>query len=148
MANRIILSPLPSLDMLIVWRVDAGPRPCLSYERMIIPPRPTHKSFGIVSRQRSDVRMADELDKAELYLATHLATQMEPLVIRLRTRTLGRVGHQRLIALIAENTLVMGQHEESAKVLDIIARHWRWCPLRYLPVPARWQAWLFARLGL
>lgn len=94
------------------------------------------------------IRTADELDEVELYIAERLAPHLEPLVIRLRTKTLGRAGHARLIAIMAENALLSGQPEAHAAVGRIIARHWRWCPLRYVPVPARIQQWVFARLGL
>lgn len=83
------------------------------------------------------IRMADDLDHIELYLAEHLAPRMEPLVIRLRTRTLGRVGYARLRALLTENAMVMGQMDETGAILRQIERHWRWCVLRYVPWPPR-----------
>lgn len=94
------------------------------------------------------IRHADDLDRVELFLDQNLACHLEPLVIRLRTKTLGRVGYQRLRALMLQNALVMGQMDETATLLTAIDRHWRWCPFRYVPIPTRVLAWAYARLGL
>lgn len=77
--------------------------------------------------------MADDMDRYELIVGEELGLKIEPLLDRLRMRTLTRAGHERLCALIVENALKHGQAEATAAVLMLIDDHWKRCPMRYLP---------------
>ena len=88
------------------------------------------------------IRMADALDEVALLIDEYTMHRIEPLIIRLRTRTLGRVGYRRLVGIMAENCLRMGQVEEHAEVLRRIHAQWRTCPLRYIP----WPLWTLQRV--
>jgi hypothetical protein len=55
-----------------------------------------------------------------------------PLVEKLRNRTISRTRYGQLHAIMAQNALLTGQVDETAKVLTAMDEQWKWCPARYL----------------
>lgn len=126
------------IDVVVIF--DMGSGATLGFTN---PPQARINHIVQIMEPRMSVRMADDLDHAELAILHHLAYPIEPLIIRLRTHTLGRVGHDRLVAILTENALLTGQTDDTATILAAIERKWAWCPLRYIPWPPRTLRHLF-----
>lgn len=80
-----------------------------------------------------NIRMADDLDSYNLLLSVAIGRQVEPLINKLRDRTLTRREYELLRSLLIENMLKEGQPDETRIALVVIQEHWTRCPSRYLP---------------
>jgi len=81
------------------------------------------------------IRLATDLDRMELLVSHETFIRCAPLIERLRRRTINRRRYELLRAIMVENAMVTGQVDETETALAALARHWRWCPARYLTLP-------------
>jgi hypothetical protein len=90
----------------------------------------------------SGIRLATDLDRMELLVSHETFIRCAPLVERLRRRIIDRRRYELLRAIMVENAMVTGQVDETEAALALLARHWRWCPARYIGLPRLWLRYL------